>query len=374
MSQFSDIEDDTPFAVFLNPQRINHRNRKGIELKRFDGTMESLKCCSINLLQQILRFWINIGDYIQSIAVRAFCDTVDIFLEREELHTYNKNKIKVILNGWFMHNPANWPPSDSITPKITSFHIDPDSVPLMLKDSGIAWLKTHGPVGCRDYWTKALLDKYGIPCYFSGCLTLTLGAKYKAAERDGKIYFVDAPLKRPGIRTLMAYIPVLATSWLKILKIHKRQNKSVIDAALFYCIYRQILTDDILLNGEFLSHNFPADMLPDNKKRFELAEELIKKYAKADLVITSLLHCALPCLGLGIPVIFIPDSIDDERFGGLIELLRVMTFGRKGLETEDETIKNMAGKISGKTKINNKREYITIKDKLEKECREFMDS
>jgi len=43
MPQFSEIEADTPFAVFMNPQRINHRSRKGIELKRFDGTTESLK-------------------------------------------------------------------------------------------------------------------------------------------------------------------------------------------------------------------------------------------------------------------------------------------------------------------------------------------
>jgi len=43
MPQFSDIEEDTPFAVFMNPQRINHRNRKGIELKPFDGTMDSLR-------------------------------------------------------------------------------------------------------------------------------------------------------------------------------------------------------------------------------------------------------------------------------------------------------------------------------------------
>ena len=43
MPQFSEIEGGTPFAVFINPQRINHRNRKGIELKRFDGTNDSLK-------------------------------------------------------------------------------------------------------------------------------------------------------------------------------------------------------------------------------------------------------------------------------------------------------------------------------------------
>ncbi|MDR0444439.1 MAG: phage major capsid protein [Treponema sp.] len=43
MPQFSDIGANTPLAVFVNPQRISHRNRKGIELKRFDGTSESLK-------------------------------------------------------------------------------------------------------------------------------------------------------------------------------------------------------------------------------------------------------------------------------------------------------------------------------------------
>jgi len=43
MPQISEIEEDMPFAVFLNPQRINHRNRKGIELKWFTETIDSLK-------------------------------------------------------------------------------------------------------------------------------------------------------------------------------------------------------------------------------------------------------------------------------------------------------------------------------------------
>jgi HK97 family phage major capsid protein len=43
MPQLNEIGANKPFAVFVNPQRINHRNRKGIELKRFDGTSESLK-------------------------------------------------------------------------------------------------------------------------------------------------------------------------------------------------------------------------------------------------------------------------------------------------------------------------------------------
>jgi HK97 family phage major capsid protein len=49
MPQFSGLGADKPFAVFMNPQRIIHGNRKGIELKRFDGTTESLKFGTVAL-------------------------------------------------------------------------------------------------------------------------------------------------------------------------------------------------------------------------------------------------------------------------------------------------------------------------------------
>jgi HK97 family phage major capsid protein len=43
MPQLADIEDDTPFAVFMNPKRIQHGDRKGIEIKKFDQTTESMQ-------------------------------------------------------------------------------------------------------------------------------------------------------------------------------------------------------------------------------------------------------------------------------------------------------------------------------------------
>jgi len=43
LPQLADIEDDTPFAIFMNPKRIQHGNRRGIELKKFDATTESLE-------------------------------------------------------------------------------------------------------------------------------------------------------------------------------------------------------------------------------------------------------------------------------------------------------------------------------------------
>jgi hypothetical protein len=43
MPQGSEIKKNEPFAIFMNPKRIQHGNRKGLELKKFDGTTESLQ-------------------------------------------------------------------------------------------------------------------------------------------------------------------------------------------------------------------------------------------------------------------------------------------------------------------------------------------
>ena len=43
LPQAGETIKNKPFAIFMDPRRIKHGNRKGMELKRFDGTSESLK-------------------------------------------------------------------------------------------------------------------------------------------------------------------------------------------------------------------------------------------------------------------------------------------------------------------------------------------
>ncbi len=43
LPQMVDIGADEVFAIFMNPKRIQHGNRRGIEIKKFDGTTESLE-------------------------------------------------------------------------------------------------------------------------------------------------------------------------------------------------------------------------------------------------------------------------------------------------------------------------------------------
>jgi hypothetical protein len=43
MPQLADIGAAAPFAIFMNPKRIQHGDRKGIEIKKFDQTSESMQ-------------------------------------------------------------------------------------------------------------------------------------------------------------------------------------------------------------------------------------------------------------------------------------------------------------------------------------------
>lgn len=120
----------------------------------------------------------NIGDYIQALAAaRFFPGKHDGFIQREKLKEYDGEECKVIMNGWYMHNPVQWPPSGRIHPLFVAFHINATAAEELMSDESVSYLKRHQPIGCRDYFTRDLLLSKGIEAYFSGCLTLTLGGQ-----------------------------------------------------------------------------------------------------------------------------------------------------------------------------------------------------
>jgi hypothetical protein len=77
-----------------------------------------------------------------------------------------------------------------------------------------------------------------------------------------------------------------------------------------------------------LTHTLPKDHGFSEEEKIAKAKALLDRYARASLVITSRIHCALPCLGLGTPVLFIENGYDRkfgrERFGGILELFNVI--------------------------------------------------
>mgnify|MGYP000512995123 CR=1 FL=1 len=309
----------------------------------------------------------NVGDNIQSLAAKQFLPKVDEYINREEMASYMGGDVKMILNGWFTHNTTNWVPSLGIKPLFVSFHINNTAAPNMLNDKGLAYLKKHEPIGCRDQFTADLLKEKGIEAYFSGCLTLTLDSyKVDESERTDNIYIVD-PLygyttKRKVFRNYKTFLrSILNGNILKISKRSKHINK--------------IFSKELLEKAIHINQEPPANTYTHEEK-FEMAEELLNKYAKAKLVITSRIHCALPCLAMGTPVIFVngfETFVDSCRFEGIIDLFnRIDINAKTGEFTTNFSLEEE--KITSDIKIKNFEKHHAIASKLKESCAAFINA
>ena len=236
----------------------------------------------------------NLGDEIQSIAARQFLPSIDLLVDRDRpnhLPPEAKDSYKIVFNGWHTHAPENWPPSPDLDPLLVSVHITAEMPSLnksrlrpsetLLQGRNLEYFKAHAPVGARDLWTKRLFEDHGVESYFSGCMTLTLGT---GAERRRGNYVCAVDLAKPVLQQL-----------------RRRARSSLVP----------------------VSHEDAVTRSFDDRMR--AAEKRLSLYAHAKCVVTSKLHCALPCLALGTPVLFVISAPDSYRFSGLRDLVRNCT-------------------------------------------------
>lgn len=201
----------------------------------------------------------NIGDDIQTIAVMQHLPPVDIFVSRDQLHAYDGDDLLLVMNGWFLSETRNWPPGPAIKPIFFGFHVQEKAKPAIAKHAD--YLRKHQPIGCRDKGTVEFIRSLGVEAYLSLCTTLTFDAPED--RNPNSLYMVEVSL---GDFTPEA---------------RKRHGLSVKEA----------------------SHRF-IDVPHDT--RLAYAREVVRTYGRhAKMVVTSRIHCALPCLAMGIPVMFI---------------------------------------------------------------------
>lgn len=307
----------------------------------------------------------NLGDYIQSLAAHQFLPQVDYFVNREKMGEYRGEKIKMILNGWFTHNTHNWIPSDDIEPLFISFHINNTAAPFMLREKGIAYLKKHQPIGCRDQFTVDILKEKGIAAYFSGCLTLTLDSyKVDDNQREDKIYIVDPLYGYTTRKKIFQNNKTLTKSILNgtILDINKRKQH-----------LRKIINHDLWMTATHVQHEQLANTY-SRQEKFDIAEKLINMYARAKLVITSRIHCALPCLALGTPVIFMngfENFVDSCRFDGIIDYFNRIDINTK--TGEWTTNFGLTKKLTTDISVQNSDKYLVLSDKMKEIARKFIE-
>ena len=208
----------------------------------------------------------NVGDNVQSLAAEQHLPANDCRLDRDFLSSACVDQqTLLIMNGWFSQSPRTaLPPTSNILPVFFGFHIHRAFKDFLLTKETIAYLKAREPIGCRDVGTCEILADLGIEAFYSKCLTLTFPRRTQEPV-NGEVFVVDAH----GIP----------------LPPHLRENAVQVS---------QIVTH----------------VLSDDTKR-QIARELLDSYkTRAKLVITTKLHCAMPCVAMGIPVVFFGDPKD----------------------------------------------------------------
>lgn len=268
----------------------------------------------------------NVGDYIQSLAAIQFLPRIDIFVERENMHgVAGQGDIFLIMNGWFMHRPENFPPPKNIHPFYISFCVADER---MLSSEAIDHLKQFAPIGCRDLQTMRLLRSHNIPTYYSGCLTLSFppfrGAKNKyvyALEASERI-LLTMPL---ALQKHLRFVSHEAMVFRKINDLLNAKRTRFFKAGFLNKVLDLLYFLGILVPyavWRFLprerSGNTWSSML--NLAR---AYTLLGRYKRASLLLTTRLHGALPCIAFGTPVVFFRPSFKEahDRFTALGEHL-----------------------------------------------------
>lgn len=265
------------------------------------------------------------------------------FVDRDGLSGFrNEFKCKLIANGWYYLFDGCHQWSDCLEPLLTSVHINntdnANEFHNVLDKLKAASQKS--PIGCRDFATQRFLQSNGIACFFSSCLTTTLQRKDYSDGRD-----------RSGV----IFSDCSNDFYSKIFPIDRFINKNRAINRI-NALLRNYYAQEAI---SYVTHE--CQLSVPHRERFELAKALLQRYANAKLVITSRIHAALPCLGLGTPVILVC-PYDQQRFEGLAELLNyIWTDGGKysiSIDRED--------------KVLNKADYKIYSDNLRKQCLSFM--
>lgn len=236
----------------------------------------------------------NLGDYVQYQGVIELYEQIGIpkadivRINIYDLPFYEGEDILVPMNNFFYDEYCTmFPPSPNIHPIFFGFHVSPPEISRIF--DYVDYFKLFEPIGCRDYATCETLRRRGVDAYVSGCASLALPTRPDGDYET--VFLVDV---RPD---LLKYIPpALAEKAVRV-------------------------------NHLELLREYPPD--PAEIRRLEeMSQAVYSRYAnEAALVITSRLHAAVPCAGMGIPVALTSGSAtspdDTHRYSWAYELLPV---------------------------------------------------
>lgn len=299
----------------------------------------------------------NIGDDIQTYAAYKMLPKVDYVIDREHLQEFvpkEKERVKVIANGWFNHDKQNFLFSPYIYPYLVSMHFSKND---LITDSGYKFLdgyakevlKKYEPVGCRDHNTEKVLNDLGYKTFFSGCLTMTIDQIGEKKEED---YICAVDLK-PEV---LNHLKTITNS-----KIKEVSHWLIFDKKLPYDEKKEIIEEYTRKTFEERSKYVLKNASLSFEQRMINVEKILKIYQNAKLVITDRIHVAIPCLALNTPVLFIFYEYNADRVETFREFLTNCT--------EEEFLKMTSKDLE----IKNNTKYLKYRKKLKEDCKKFLE-
>ncbi len=213
----------------------------------------------------------------------------------------------LLCNGWFMHRnfkgQIDFPFPKEINPIYISFHINDPSV---LTEEVASNLRKAEPIGCRDWTTVYRLREFGIECFFSGCMTTTIGQIMPQIDRT----------QADAIAAVESRVPMAK--------------------------YPDADIEEFVQFGDYVRDLDLVAGLQD-------ADAMLQGYLPFSKVLTSRLHCYLPCRSMGLDVDFVPRNTSDIRFEGLLDLDSTK-FDKIRKNIEEKLEKVMAAIFEGQDK------------------------
>lgn len=215
----------------------------------------------------------NIGDDVQTLALCQFLGAPDVFVDRDRFpHYASAGPIRLIANGFFTCGP--FPPP----PNIEAVYVALCASSLNSGDKAtIEHLRASAPIGCRDQHSVRWCANLGIAAYFASCLSILL-ERTIPYDPAGPIVTVDVnpKLLPPFQETMLA-----------------------------------------------VTHRVRPAGFPLPQSRLEAMDKRLKVYQRASLVITNRLHVAMPCLGMGVPLVMVQADSLDFRLTALPDFVHV---------------------------------------------------
>lgn len=231
----------------------------------------------------------NIGDVLQAVAVADHLPDPPLVFDRENLAAVpSRERLLFFANGWYMHDYAKFPPPPNLVPIYASVHFS--NAAILQRRENIEHFKKYGPIGARDRKTLFMLRAAGIPSYYSGCFTAGLKPRVggTAERRLMVVDGVDHKLPDSAVEEIGCRLGM---------RPHKISHDPVGTNLTF---------------EEYVTQSFAR------------ADELLRTYCSSEIVVTTKIHCALPCMAMGVPVVLVHPDPSEERLAPAAEFLKVV--------------------------------------------------